>query len=59
MEQDQGLEYNNKRSFCIYVLDPIYMVFDAIMNFKKEQTEKLLTKLTTIGGKMVKDVLKN
>ena len=43
----------------MYVLDPIYMVFDAIMNFKKEQTEKLLTKLTTIGGKMVKDVLKN
>merc|ERR1712202_35374 len=36
---------DNKRSFCMYVLDPIYMVFDAIMNFKKEQTEKLLTKL--------------
>jgi len=49
---------NNKRSFCMYVLDPIYMVFDAIMNFKKEQTEKLLTKLTTTGGKIVKDVLK-
>lgn len=50
---------DNKRSFCMYVLDPIYMVFDAIMNFKKEQTEKLLTKLTTASGKMVKDVLKN
>jgi len=49
---------NNKRSFCMYVLDPIYMVFDAIMNFKKEQTEKLLTKLTTTQGKIVKDVLK-
>jgi len=49
---------DNKRSFCMYVLDPIYMVFDAIMNFKKEQTEKLLTKLTTTGGKIVKDVLK-
>jgi len=48
----------NKRSFCMYVLDPIYMVFDAIMNFKKEQIEKLLTKLTTASGKMVKDVLK-
>eukprot|EP00092_Neocalanus_flemingeri_P013368 GFUD01014412.1.p1 GENE.GFUD01014412.1~~GFUD01014412.1.p1 ORF type:complete len:856 (+),score=186.29 GFUD01014412.1:185-2752(+) len=48
----------NKRSFCMYVLDPIYMVFDAIMNFKKEQTEKLLTKLTTANGQMVKDVLK-
>jgi len=50
---------DNKRSFCMYVLDPIYMVFDAIMNFKKEQTEKLLTKLTTASGKMVKDVLKH
>merc|ERR1739848_78069 len=48
----------NKRSFCMYVLDPIYMVFDAIMNFKKEQTEKLLGKLTTATGKLVKDVLK-
>ena len=43
----------------MYVLDPIYMVFDAIVNFKKEQTEKLLTKLTIASGKMVKDVLKN
>merc|ERR1711922_103581 len=48
----------NKRSFVMYVLDPIYMVFDAIMNFKKEQTEKLLGKLTTATGKLVKDVLK-
>ena len=49
---------NNTRSFCMYVLDPIYMVFDAIMNFKKEETEKLLGKLTTANGKLVKDVLK-
>merc|ERR1712013_889529 len=28
------------------------------MNFKKEQTEKLLGKLTTATGKLVKDVLK-
>merc|ERR1712227_83804 len=49
---------DNKRSFCMYVFDPIYMVFDAIMNFKKEQTEKLLGKLTTATGKLVKDVLK-
>jgi len=28
------------------------------MNFKKEQTEKLLGKLTTASGKLVKDVLK-
>ena len=43
---------NKKRSFCMHVLDSINMVFDAIMNFNKEQTEKLLTKLTTTGGKM-------
>ena len=47
----------NKRSFCVFVLDPIYKVFDAIMNFKNEQTEKLLSKLITAQGKLVKDVL--
>merc|ERR1712114_158766 len=50
---------DNKRSFCMYILDPIFMVFDAIMNFKKEQTEKLLGKLTTAQGKAVKDVMKH
>merc|ERR1712147_492234 len=49
---------DNKRSFNMYVLDPIYMVFDAIINFKKEQTEKLLGKLTTADGKKVADILK-
>ena len=49
---------DNKRSFVMYVLDPIYMVFDAIMNFKKEETAKLLGKLTTSAGKSVKDILK-
>merc|ERR1712168_670442 len=34
-----------KRSFNMYVLDPIFKVFDAIMNYKKEETEKLLPKL--------------
>jgi elongation factor 2 len=29
----------------MYVLDPIYKVFDAIMNFKKDVTDKLLDKL--------------
>merc|ERR1719228_920444 len=52
------MDADNKRSFVMYVLDPIYMVFDAIMNFKKEQTEKLLSKLTTASGKAVKDILK-
>jgi len=50
---------DNKRSFCMYILDPIFMVFDAIMNFKKEATEKLLGKLTTATGKAVKEVLKH
>jgi len=50
---------DNKRSFVMYVLDPIYMVFDAIMNFKKDQVEKLMGKLTTANGKLVKDVLKH
>ena len=50
---------DNKRFFCMYILDPIFMVCDAIMNFKKEQTEKLLGKLTTAQGKCVKDVLKH
>merc|ERR1711994_685511 len=50
---------HNKRPFNMYVLDPIYMVFDAIMNFKKEQVEKLMGKLTTADGRLVKDVLKH
>jgi elongation factor 2 len=49
---------DNKRSFNMYVLDPIYMVFDAIMNFKKDQVTKLMTKLTTADGRLVNDVLK-
>ncbi|XP_043480003.1 translation elongation factor 2 [Leptopilina heterotoma] len=38
-------EPDNKRSFCMYVLDPIYKVFDCIMNYKKEETKSLLDKL--------------
>merc|ERR1712242_332146 len=34
---------DNTRSFNMYVLDPIYKVFDAIMNFKKEMTENCWT----------------
>jgi elongation factor 2 len=33
------------RGFCKFILDPIFKVFDAIMNFKKEETAKLLEKL--------------
>jgi elongation factor 2 len=34
-----------KRAFCQFCLDPIYQVFDAILNEKKEKTEKMLTSL--------------
>ncbi|CAH3030296.1 unnamed protein product [Porites evermanni] len=33
------------RGFCQFVLDPIFKMFDAIMNFKKEETKKLHEKL--------------
>ncbi|XP_061833882.1 elongation factor 2b-like [Nerophis lumbriciformis] len=33
------------RSFVHLILDPIFKVFDAIMNFKKEETAKLIQKL--------------
>lgn len=38
-------EADNKRSFCMYVLDPIYKVFDSIMNYRKEEVEQLLVKI--------------
>uniref|UniRef100_A0A1I8BHP6 Tr-type G domain-containing protein n=1 Tax=Meloidogyne hapla TaxID=6305 RepID=A0A1I8BHP6_MELHA len=34
-----------KRGFCQFVLDPIYKVFDCVMNIKKEETVKLCEKL--------------
>ena len=37
-----------KRAFSMFVLDPIFKVFDAIMNFKKEETAKLLEKLNIV-----------
>jgi elongation factor 2 len=36
---------DNQRSFCMYILDPIYKVFDAIMNFEKDETDMLLENL--------------
>ncbi|KAB0372279.1 hypothetical protein FD755_016071, partial [Muntiacus reevesi] len=33
------------QTFCQLILDPIFKVFDAIMNFKKEETAKLIEKL--------------
>jgi elongation factor 2 len=38
-------EADNKRAFNMYVLDPIFKVFDVIMNYKKEETASLLGKL--------------
>lgn len=35
----------SERAFCHFILDPIFKVFDAIMNFKKEETADLLGKL--------------
>ncbi|XP_031557605.1 translation elongation factor 2-like [Actinia tenebrosa] len=40
-EQNEGYV----RGFNQFVLDPIYKVFDAVMNFKKEDTKKLIEKL--------------
>jgi elongation factor 2 len=34
-----------KRGFCQFILDPIYKVFDAVMNNKTEMTQKLIEKL--------------
>lgn len=41
----QPKDADYKRAFIMFVLDPIYKVFDAIMNFKKDETAKLLVKL--------------
>ncbi|KAN0060459.1 translation elongation factor 2 [Thecaphora frezii] len=34
-----------ERAFNMFILDPIFKIFDAIMNFKKEETATLLQKL--------------
>merc|ERR1712136_429166 len=34
-----------QRGFCMFILDPIYKLFKSIMDFQKEKTEQLLTKL--------------
>ncbi|ULT85880.1 hypothetical protein L3Y34_005930 [Caenorhabditis briggsae] len=36
---------DSKRGFNQFVLDPIFMVFDAIMNVKKDKTAQLIEKL--------------
>ncbi|CAB02985.1 Elongation factor 2 [Caenorhabditis elegans] len=42
----------SKRGFCQFVLDPIFMVFDAVMNIKKDKTAALVEKL---GIKLAND----
>ncbi|GMS82901.1 hypothetical protein PENTCL1PPCAC_5076, partial [Pristionchus entomophagus] len=43
---------DTKRGFCQLVLDPIYKVFDAAMNIKKEEVSKLVESL---GIKLTKE----
>merc|ERR1719435_21809 len=38
-------DQDNERAFIMYILDPIFRLFDCIMNFKKDETAKLLTTL--------------
>ncbi len=45
---------DNERSFCHYVLGPIYLLFDAVMNFGEEK----LVQFRTPDGKALKDLLK-
>ncbi|XP_068210066.1 translation elongation factor 2-like [Palaemon carinicauda] len=47
---------NNERSFTVYVLEPIYKLFDAIMNFKTDETQKLLDTLKIKLPTRYKDV---
>merc|ERR1711881_670793 len=42
---DNKTEHHYVRGFIMFVLDPIYKMFDAVMNFKKEEYMKLLGKL--------------
>src|SRR5690606_15138195 len=41
-------EEGYKRAFVMFILDPIYKMFDAIMNYKKEETSRLLEKLNIV-----------
>lgn len=43
--QTQPENNQSKRGFCQFVLEPIFKVFDCVMNVKKDETVKLLEKL--------------
>merc|ERR1712073_289913 len=47
---------DNKRAFNMYILDPIYKVFDSIMNFKKDVIPGLLQQLE--GKPLMKCVMR-
>jgi len=38
-------EPGSKRGFCMFVLDPIFKIFEAVMQVKKDETAKLFDKL--------------
>lgn len=44
-QQSANSEAPYRRGFIAYVLEPIYKMFDAVMNNKKEVYDKLVTKL--------------
>ncbi|KAJ3096706.1 Elongation factor 2, partial [Phlyctochytrium bullatum] len=57
-----------ERAFNMFVLDPIFKVFDAIMNFKKDQIPNILEKLNITlkteekdleGKQLLKTVMRN
>ncbi|CAG8516708.1 71_t:CDS:2 [Acaulospora colombiana] len=45
-----------ERAFCMFVLDPIFKLFDAIMNFKKEEASKMIEKLEILLKSDEKDL---
>ena len=51
-ETGEGYE----RGFCLLILNPIYKLFNAIMNFKKEEVTKLTQKLNIkLSGEEMKE----
>ncbi|KAG5461701.1 MAG: P-loop containing nucleoside triphosphate hydrolase protein, partial [Olpidium bornovanus] len=47
---------NLERAFNMFVLDPIYKLFDSIMNFRKEEALKLIEKLEVVLKSDEKDL---
>ncbi|KAJ3294297.1 Elongation factor 2 [Borealophlyctis nickersoniae] len=45
-----------ERAFNMFILDPIFKIFDSIMNFKKEQTASMLEKLQIVLKSDEKDL---